>query len=217
MSFFVELKNVTKTIRGHRVLNDIELKLPAGKIYGFQGKNGSGKTMLLRAISGLIKPTSGEVYINQKKLHNNFPEDMGLLIEYPGFLPSYTGFKNLKILASIQNKINDQKINEALKNVGLDPNDKRKVKKYSLGMKQRLGIAQALMEDPDLIILDEPTNALDKSAVELVRSLLLHLKDKGKTIIIASHDQEELQALCDELFTIENGEIIEKKTIKISV
>ncbi|WP_395761145.1 ATP-binding cassette domain-containing protein [Bacillus sp. 3G2] len=217
MSFFVELKNVTKTIRGHRVLNDIELKLPAGKIYGFQGKNGSGKTMLLRAISGLIKPTSGEVYINKKKLHNNFPEDMGLLIEYPGFLPSYTGFKNLKILASIQNKINDQKINEALKNVGLDPNDKRKVKKYSLGMKQRLGIAQALMEDPDLIILDEPTNALDKSAVELVRSLLLHLKDKGKTIIIASHDQEELQALCDELFTIENGEIIERKTIKISV
>ncbi|PGR97630.1 ATP-binding cassette domain-containing protein [Bacillus pseudomycoides] len=216
MKCVIEVKEFTKVIKNHTVLNNINLRLEKGKIYGFQGKNGSGKTMLLRAISGLIKPNKGEVFVNQKKLDNNFPDSIGLLIEYPGFLPSYTGFQNLKLLASIQNKINDKDIKEILTQVGLEPTDKRKVRKYSLGMKQRLGIAQAVMENPDILVLDEPTNALDKNTVKIVRELLLDLKQQGKTIIIASHDQHELQLLCDDLYTIDNGEIIEHQTTKLS-
>ena len=216
MKCVIEVKEFTKVIKNHTVLNNINLRLEKGKIYGFQGKNGSGKTMLLRAISGLIKPNKGEVFVNQKKLDNNFPDSIGLLIEYPGFLPSYTGFQNLKLLASIQNKINDEHIKGVLTQVGLEPTDKRKVRKYSLGMKQRLGIAQAVMENPDILVLDEPTNALDKNAVKIVRELLLDLKQQGKTIIIASHDQHELQLLCDDLYTIDNGEIIEHQTTKLS-
>ncbi|MCX2829679.1 ATP-binding cassette domain-containing protein [Bacillus pseudomycoides] len=216
MKYVIEVKEFTKVIKNHTVLKNINLGLEKGKIYGFQGKNGSGKTMLLRAICGLIKPNKGEVFVNQKKLDNNFPDSIGLLIEYPGFLPSYTGFQNLKLLASIQNKINDEHIKGVLTQVGLEPTDKRKVRKYSLGMKQRLGIAQAVMENPDILVLDEPTNALDKNAVKIVRELLLHLKQQGKTIIIASHDQHELQLLCDDLYTIDNGEIIEHQTTKLS-
>ncbi|WP_018783491.1 ATP-binding cassette domain-containing protein [Bacillus sp. 95MFCvi2.1] len=216
MKYVIEVKEFTKVIKNHTVLNNINLGLEKGKIYGFQGKNGSGKTMLLRAICGLIKPNKGEVFVNQKKLDNNFPDSIGLLIEYPGFLPSYTGFQNLKLLASIQNKINDEHIKGVLTQVGLEPTDKRKVRKYSLGMKQRLGIAQAVMENPDILVLDEPTNALDKNAVKIVRELLLDLKQQGKTIIIASHDQHELQLLCDDLYTIDNGEIIEHQTTKLS-
>ncbi|PFB14639.1 MULTISPECIES: ATP-binding cassette domain-containing protein [Bacillus cereus group] len=216
MEYIVEIKKLTKVIKGHTVLNNINLQLDKGKIYGFQGKNGSGKTMLLRAICGLIKPTKGEVFVNQKKLDDNFPDSIGVLIEYPGFLPNYTGLQNLKLLASIQNKINEEDIRKVLIQVGLDPTDKRKVKKYSLGMKQRLGIAQAVMENPDILVLDEPTNALDKNAVKIVRELLLDLKKQGKTIIIASHDQNELQVLCDDLYTIDTGEIVEHYTTDLS-
>jgi ABC-2 type transport system ATP-binding protein len=208
MGHYVEVKNLSKDMKGHTVLKDINLQLDKGKIYGFRGKNGSGKTMLLRSISGLIKPTKGEVVVGGEKLQNSFPESIGLLIEYPGFLTSYTGFQNLKLLASIQKKISDEEIKKWIESVGLDPADKRKVRKYSLGMKQRLGIAQALMENPDLIVLDEPTNALDRDAVEMVRNLLLKLRDENKLIIIASHDHEELSLLCDEIFTIDGGKIV---------
>lgn len=212
MSLYVEIKNASKRIKGQMVLDNINLTLHDGKIYGIKGKNGSGKTMLLRMISGLIKPTKGELYIGGNKLDQNFPDSIGLLIEYPGFLPNYTGFQNLKLLASIQNIINDEQISGILEKVGLDPKDKRKLKKYSLGMKQRLGIAQAVMENPKLIVLDEPTNALDKNAVNIVRDILIEEKNNNKTIIIASHDTEELNYLCDEIFTIENGVLIDHTT-----
>ncbi|WP_369902181.1 ATP-binding cassette domain-containing protein [Bacillus manliponensis] len=208
-TMYVELKRVTKVIKGATVLNDINLKLDKGKIYGFKGRNGSGKTMLFRAICGLIKLSDGEITIGNEKIGKNisFPSSVGVVIEYPGFLPQYTGFKNLKLLAAIQNKVSDDEISNAIEKVGLDPNDKRKFKKYSLGMKQRLGIAQAIMEDPELIILDEPTNALDEKGISLVRDILSDLRNKNKTILIASHDQTELEFLADEIFTIDAGSI----------
>ncbi|EJS50629.1 multidrug ABC transporter ATP-binding protein [Bacillus cereus] len=207
---YLYLHNVNKIIKNRTVLENINLTLERGKIYGFKGDNGSGKTMLFRMISGLILPTSGDVYIDNMKLHEtiSFPPSIGLLIEYPAFLPQYTGFKNLQILAKIKNIIKETEIKETLEKVGLDPNDKRKFSKYSLGMKQRLGLAQALMEDPDLILLDEPTNALDSKGIEDIRKILEIEREKGKLILIASHDKEELQYLADEIFTIEKGKII---------
>ncbi|PFS15678.1 ATP-binding cassette domain-containing protein [Bacillus nitratireducens] len=207
---YLYLHNVNKIIKNRTVLENINLTLERGKIYGFKGDNGSGKTMLFRMISGLILPTSGDVYIDNMKLHEtiSFPPSIGLLIEYPAFLPQYTGFKNLQILAEIKNIIKETEIKETLEKVGLDPNDKRKFSKYSLGMKQRLGLAQALMEDPDLILLDEPTNALDSKGIEDIRKILEIEREKGKLILIASHDKEELQYLADEIFTIEKGKII---------
>ncbi|PES78823.1 multidrug ABC transporter ATP-binding protein [Bacillus cereus] len=207
---YLYLHNVNKIIKNRTVLENINLTLERGKIYGFKGDNGSGKTMLFRMISGLILPTSGDVYIDNMKLHEtiSFPPSIGLLIEYPAFLPQYTGFKNLQILAKIKNIIKETEIKETLEKVGLDPNDKRKFSKYSLGMKQRLGLAQALMEDQDLILLDEPTNALDSKGIEDIRKILEIEREKGKLILIASHDKEELQYLADEIFTIEKGKII---------
>ncbi|MCY9512495.1 ATP-binding cassette domain-containing protein [Paenibacillus larvae] len=209
MSVYAKMIKVNKTIQGQRVLCDINLEFHQGKIYGLQGKNGSGKTMLLRALCGLIIPNSGEVIVNNQTLNakHSFPESVGILIEYPGFLPQYTGFRNLQLLASIKKQINDDQIRESLLWVGLQPEDKRKYKKYSLGMKQRLGIAQAIMEDPELLLLDEPTNALDSDAVESMRDLLLNLKNKGKTIIVASHDREEIDYLADEKIILENGRV----------
>ena len=168
--------------------------------------------MLFRAISGLIKPTEGEVMINGKVLGKDisFPEKFGMLIENPGFLPNYTGFQNLKYLADINRIIDDNKIKEILSSVGLSPNDKRKYKKYSLGMKQRLGIAQAIMEDPDLIILDEPTNALDDDGQKIVRDLILDLKKKGKLILITNHDRAEMEKVADEIYTIKQGKIVDQ-------
>ena len=165
----VEIENYTKTIKGATVLSDISLNMESGKVYGLRGHNGCGKTMLMRAISGLILPTSGCVKIDGQAIGKDisFPPSIGLLIEYPAFINSYTGFKNLKMIADIQKKIGDDKIRDAIKKVGLDPDDKRTFKKYSLGMKQKLGIACAIMEEPDLIILDEPVNALDEAGKEL--------------------------------------------------
>ena len=164
----IELNNVCKKIKGNMVLDDISIKMISGRIYGFQGVNGSGKTMLMRVVSGLIRPTSGTVRINEKVLGKDiaFPENMGLLIENPAFLDGYSGFENLKILASMKKKVSDNDIKKIIQDVGLDPNDKKKYRKYSLGMKQRLGIAGAVLEDPDFIILDEPTNALDSNRSE---------------------------------------------------
>lgn len=213
---YIEVKNLKKIIKGNIILDDININLNRGRIYGFKGKNGSGKTMLFRAICGLIRQTEGEITINGKVLGKqmSFPEKTGVLIEYPGFLAGYTGFGNLKILADINKKIGDREIKEAIEKVGLDPEDKRKFRKYSLGMKQRLGIAQAIMENPDLIILDEPTNALDVDGVELINDIIMDLKKQNKLVLIANHDKEELEEIADEIFTIGQGRIINHEVLK---
>ena len=209
MGTVVRLEDYCKSFKSAEVLKNINLTLESGKVIGLKGKNGSGKTMLMRAISGLILPTSGKVYINDKELGRqiSFPPSIGILIENPSFISNYTGFKNLKILASIQNRISDDEIRDAIRKVGLDPDDKRTFKKYSLGMKQRLGIAAAIMERPDIVILDEPINALDEAGAGLIKGLLDELKANGSLIIIACHDTEELNYLSDEIYEIYYGEI----------
>ena len=209
MGTVVRLEDYCKSFKSAEVLKNINLTLESGKVIGLKGKNGSGKTMLMRAISGLILPTSGKVYINDKELGRqiSFPPSIGILIENPSFISNYTGFKNLKILASIQNRISDDEIRDAIRKVGLDPDDKRTFKKYSLGMKQRLGIAAAIMERPDIVILDEPIKALDEAGAGLIKGLLDELKANGSLIIIACHDTEELNYLSDEIYEIYDGEI----------
>lgn len=209
MGTVVRLEDYCKSFKSAEVLKNINLTLESGKVIGLKGKNGSGKTMLMRAISGLILPTSGKVYINDKELGRqiSFPPSIGILIENPSFISNYTGFKNLKILASIQNRISDDEIRDAIRKVGLDPDDKRTFKKYSLGMKQRLGIAAAIMERPDIVILDEPINALDEAGAGLIKGLLDELKANGSLIIIACNDTEELNYLSDEIYEIYDGEI----------
>lgn len=209
MGTVVRLEDYCKSFKSAEVLKNINLTLESGKVIGLKGKNGSGKTMLMRAISGLILPTSGKVYINDKELGRqiSFPPSIGILIENPSFISNYTGFKNLKILASIQNRISDDEIRDAIRKVGLDPDDKRTFKKYSLGLKQRLGIAAAIMEHPDIVILDEPINALDEAGAGLIKGLLDELKANGSLIIIACHDTEELNYLSDEIYEIYDGEI----------
>ena len=190
----IKITNVSKTIRGAKILDNINLELASGKVYGLKGKNGSGKTMLMRAICGLIR-TEGTIEIDGKILGKDmsFPESIGVLIENPAFINNYTGFKNLKVLASIQNRIGDEDIRKALRQVQLDPDDKRTYRKYSLGMKQKLGIAAAFMENPDIIILDEPINALDEAAAKQIHEILDEQKKRGALIIIACHDKEDLR------------------------
>jgi len=214
--YYIRIKNLNKVIKENSILNNINLNLERGKIYGFRGKNGSGKTMLFRAICGLIRATEGEVEVDGKILGKDisFPESVGVLIEYPGFLPNLTGYMNLKYLADIKSKIGEKEIKEFISKVGLNPEDKKKFRKYSLGMKQRLGIAQAIMEDPDLIILDEPTNALDVDGIQLVNDILIELKKQNKTILIANHDREELELIADEIFTIQQGKITDHIILK---
>ncbi|OAB36710.1 multidrug ABC transporter ATP-binding protein [Paenibacillus macquariensis subsp. defensor] len=205
----IQLVNVSKIISKQPVLNDISLDLSKGQIYAFFGANGSGKSMLFRAICGLIIPTSGEVIVQGKTLHKDcsFPMSIGVIIESPGFWEPYTGIENLKMLASIKNQINEQDIKNAITRVGLNPNDPRPFRKYSLGMKQRLSIAQAIMERPDIIILDEPTNGLDEDGVDLVRALILEEKSRGATILIASHNKEDLELLADHKFRMRDGNV----------
>lgn len=206
------LHNATKYIRKTLILDNVDLTLESGRIYGLQGPNGSGKTMLMRLISGLIRPTSGQVVIDGKVLGKDmdFPPSMGMLIETPAFLPNYTGLQNLELLAQIQNKIQSSQIRQALTRVGLDPDDKRKYRKYSLGMKQRLGLAAAVMEAPELLFLDEPTNALDSGGIAQVCSLILEEKARGALVILSCHDAQILEYLSDDVFTIDRGRV-EKK------
>ena len=215
-NYYLKVENLSKEIKNTRILNNINLNLNKGKIYGFRGKNGSGKTMLFRALCGLIKPTEGRVEIDGQVLGENisFPESVGVVIEYPGFLPNLSGYDNLKLISEINNKVGAKEIKEIISDVGLDPEDKKKFKKYSLGMKQRLGIAQVLMENPELIILDEPTNALDSDAVLLIKELLVNMKNNNKLILLASHDKEELEVLSDEIFYIENGSIVNHEILR---
>ena len=206
----IELKNVYKTIHKKPVIQDISVLMQSGKVYGFQGINGSGKTMLMRLISGLIRTTQGQIIINGKTLGKDitFPESIGLFLENPTFLDEYSGFRNLKMLASIQNKISDDKIHETIKLVGLDPTEKKKYRKYSLGMKQRLGIAAAIMEDPDIVIMDEPTNSIDVNGIELIKTIITAQKERGALVIVSCHDLPLLQAMSDEILLLESGRAI---------
>lgn len=205
----IEIKNVTKIIHNQTVIQDVSASMQSGRIYGFQGINGSGKTMLMRLISGLIRPTQGSIQINGKILGKDitFPESIGLFLEKPAFLGTYSGFQNLKMLASIQNRVDDTKIRNTISSVGLNPNDKKKYRKYSLGMKQRLGIAAAIVEDPEIVILDEPTNSLDTDGVELVKSIIVSQRERGALVIISCHDLSILQGVSDEILLLESGHV----------
>ncbi|UOE94410.1 ABC transporter ATP-binding protein [Alkalihalobacillus sp. LMS39] len=206
----IKIENLNKSLKNNYVLKNINVNFDKGKIYGLFGKNGSGKTMLLRAISGLIVPTEGKITIDNQVLHEHvsFPGSCGIIIENMSLLPQYTGFDNLSILAKIKQVANREDIVKALERVGLDSQSNLKVKKYSLGMRQRLNIAQAIFEKPDLILLDEPTNAIDDEGVELIHKILQEERDRGATIIIASHLKQDIEPLCDISLTMRNGELI---------
>lgn len=205
----IKVVNATKYIHGSLILDNVSMELTSGKIYGLKGPNGSGKTMLMRLIGGLIRPTSGMVEINGEKLGagKDFPASMGLLLENPAFLPNYTGLKNLELLCSINEKVDIGQIRHTIQDVGLDPDDKRKYRKYSLGMKQRLGIAAAIMEKPDLLLIDEPTNALDDKGIDQICSLIRRERDRGALVIMSCHDAEILEWMSDEMFTIYEGRV----------
>ena len=186
---------------------DVSISLHSGRVYGLRGRNGSGKTVLMKTICGFMRPTEGQVFVNGKVLHKDmdFLPSAGIIIEEPGFFPNYSGFKNLKILAGIQNRISDDKIRQTMEMVGLDATMKKPVGKYSLGMRQRLGIAQAMMENPEILVLDEPTNGLDEEGVEWFRKFILEQKEKGKLILLASHSREDIEMLSDEVYYMEKG------------
>lgn len=208
----MELKaqKISKVIRGKKILSGINLELCDGNIYGIVGANGSGKTMLFRALSGLMSVTSGKITWNGKVLRQDFAvlPSLGIMLENVGLYSNMTGMQNLRYLASLKNKIQDKEIRRALERVGLDPDDRRKYQKYSLGMKQRLAIAQAIMEKPDVIMLDEPTNSLDAKGVEEIRRLILEEKERGALILLASHNQEDIRILADHIYQIKDGCIV---------
>ena len=207
----IEIKHVTRVIKKTKVIDNVNFTFEGGKIYGLSGKNGCGKTMLMRLISGLIYPTDGEIVIDGKILGKDcsFPESIGLLIENPAFLDEYTAYENLKMLNGIGGKkIDKEGIAQLLNSVGLDPLDNRKYYKFSLGMRQRLGIAAAIMGEPDIILLDEPINAIDAEGVSDIRDLIRGLRDEGRVIIIACHDKEEMEYMADEIIYLKSGKIV---------
>ncbi|CDB89850.1 MAG: ATP-binding cassette domain-containing protein [Christensenellales bacterium] len=205
----VEVKNYSKKLKGRNVLDNVSYKFEGGNIYGLYGRNGSGKTMLMRAVAGLIFPTSGEVIIDGKVLHKeiSFPKDMGVIIENMELMPQYDAYDNLKILGKIRKTATDDDINSTLEKVGLHDVKGKKVRTYSLGMKQKLAIAQAIFEHPKLLLLDEPTNALDEESINDIRKLLLELKEKGVLIIVASHNKEDIELLSDVKINMADGKI----------
>jgi len=209
MSPLIEIENYTKIIKNQTILRGINLSLEPGLIHGFVGYNGSGKTMLFKGICGFIRPTEGEVRIHGKVIgvDIDFPRNAGIIIEQPNFIPEFTAFNNLKYLVKIKNCIGDEKIAAVLRRVGLDPDAKKKIRAFSLGMKQRLALAQAIMEDPELLILDEPMNALDKEGVAFARQLLLDLKAAGVTILLCSHVADDIEYLCDDVWRLDSGNI----------
>lgn len=209
MENVITVKNATKQFKEAVVLNNISVSFEKGKVHGLIGRNGSGKTMLMKCICGLVPLTSGEISVNGKVIGKDIdiPKNVGVIIETPGFLPGYSAYSNLKFLAAVNAKIGKEEIRNAIKSVGLNPDDKKKVGKYSLGMRQRLGLAQAIMEDPDLLILDEPMNGLDKDGVKDMRQYLLDLKAQGKTILIASHSAEDIDVLCDTVYEMDKGRL----------
>ena len=207
METCIEVQNVVKRFRDQVVLKNVSISFEKGKIHGIVGRNGSGKTVLFKCICGLMHPEEGVILVNGKRVGRDvdMPEDIGAIIEAPGFLPNYSGYKNLRFLANIRRKIGKEEILNVLKTVGLDPESRKHVGKYSLGMRQRLGIAQAIMEDPEILILDEPMNGLDNAGVQDIRALLLELKAQGKTILLASHNHEDIAARCDTVHEMDGG------------
>ena len=207
METCIEVQNVVKRFRDQVVLKNVSISFEKGQIHGIVGRNGSGKTVLFKCICGLMHPEEGVILVNGKRVGRDvdMPENIGAIIEAPGFLPNYSGYKNLRFLANIRRKIGKEEILNVLKTVGLDPESRKHVGKYSLGMRQRLGIAQAIMEDPEILILDEPMNGLDNVGVQDIRALLLELKAQGKTILLASHNHEDIAALCDTVHEMDGG------------
>jgi len=207
----VVLNNVTKILKKRRVLDEVSLRVPEGTITGVIGRNGSGKSMLFKAISGLMPVNAGHISVMGKAVGKNgaFPADIGILIERPGYMPQYSAYKNLQLLAEIKNRIRDSEIRALMEELGLEPNDHRPVRKYSLGMKQKIGIIQAIMERPYLILLDEPTNNLDQESILILREILLRLRHQGSTIMLCSHNAEDISAICDNAYTMSNGRLID--------
>ncbi|MGB8455031.1 MAG: ABC transporter ATP-binding protein [Anaerocolumna sp.] len=207
------VENINKTIKDKRILVDISLNLESGNVYGIVGRNGSGKTMLFRALSGLMRIDSGTITYDRKVLHKDISmlPNLGIVLENAGLYTEYTGLKNLQLLAALHNKIKKDQIIKAITRVGLDPNDKRILKKYSLGMKQRIVIAQSIMEKPSVLLLDEPTNALDEGGVELIRNVILEEKKRGALVLVASHSKEDIDILSDQVFYMDKGSIVERK------
>ncbi len=203
----ITVKNAVKKFKDVTVLNNITVSFEKSKVHGLIGRNGSGKTMLMKCICGLVPLTSGAISVNSRIIGKDVsvPKNIGVIIETPGFLPGYSAYNNLKFLAALNGKIGKDEIRNAIKSVGLDPDDKKHVGKYSLGMRQRLGLAQAIMENPDILILDEPMNGLDKDGVKDMRQYLLDLKSQGKTILIASHSAEDIDVLCDTVCEMDKG------------
>lgn len=207
MEYIAEIKNVSKRFGNETVVREVSLSLEPGRIYGIAGRNGSGKTVLFKMLIGFLKPTTGRIFVNGKEIgrDRDFAEDVGIIIETPGFLGGFSGYKNLEYLAGIKKRIGKKEIRRSMEKVGLDPDSRKKVKKYSLGMRQRLGIAQAIMEEPKLLILDEPMNGLDRQGAEEIRGLFLKLKGEGVTILLASHHKEDMELLCDKVYEMEDG------------
>ena len=203
----INVQELSLTLNKTEILKNITVDFAKGRIHGLIGRNGSGKTMLMKCVCGFVKPTSGSITVDGKRIGKDvdFPKNTGIIIETPGFIPYYSGFKNLKLLADLRGKISKDVIRKTMEQVGLDPDLKRHVRKYSLGMRQRLGLAQAIMEDPDLLILDEPMNGLDNDGVKDMRKYLLDLKEQGKTILIASHSAEDIEVLCDTVCEMDKG------------
>lgn len=207
MELCVEVRGVTRRFGEALVLKEVNFTMEAGRVYGIVGNNGSGKTVFMKCICGFLAPTTGTIHVFGKQVGKDvdFPPELGVIIESPGFLTGLTGRKNLEILAELRKKIGKAEVCAAMRKVGLDPGMKKAVEKYSLGMRQRLGIAQAIMEDPKLLILDEPFNGLDKHGAAEIRRLLLELKEEGRTILLASHNEEDIRILCDEVYEMDGG------------
>lgn len=207
---FIQVNDIVLRFKKDILLDHVSYQCEHGKIHGIVGRNGSGKTLLMKCICGFIRPNEGHIYVRDKEIGKDidFTPDTGIIIETPGFIPYYSGYRNLKVLAAINNRISRKDIENAMYQVGLDPTMKKRVATYSLGMRQRLGIAQAIMEDPSLIISDEPFNGLDKHGVEEMREYFLSLKKKGKTILLTSHNTEDIEYLCDTVVEMDHGKFI---------
>lgn len=202
----IQVEHIYKSFGKTTVLSDVSLSISPGEIFGVVGNNGSGKTVLMKCICGFLTPERGSVYVDGQRIGKDadFPDSLGMIIETPGFLPYMSGYRNLKLLAGLRGRIGKAEIMDTLKRVGLNPDMKKPVSKYSLGMRQRLGIAQAIMENPRVLILDEPFNGLDKTGVKQMRELLKELKGQGKAILLASHNQQDIEELCDRVHDMED-------------
>ncbi len=211
MNAYIELRNITKRFSRNVVLKDVSLTIEKGTTIGLIGDNGSGKSVLFKVLCGLVKPDRGEVFIQGRKLgeKEDFPENMGVFINSPGFIGLYSGYKNLEFLANIRGIIGEKEIKEAMYKVGLDPENKTKVDNYSLGMKQKLGLAQAIMENQDILVLDEPFNALDYKSYHDMKEIIRILQAEGKTILLTSHNYNDIEQLCNEVFVINEGKLLE--------